>query len=61
MAETSTPPEYRSRMVPENRRPAAEAVTTFDEVLLGYAPEAAVAEAQRGVALSFASRRTKKR
>ncbi len=41
-------------MVPEGRRPAAEAVTTFDEVLLGYDREAAVAEARRGLGLSFA-------
>jgi NADPH-dependent glutamate synthase beta subunit-like oxidoreductase len=48
-----TPPAYWSRTVPERRRPPAEAVTTFDEVLLGYEPEDAVAEARRGAGIAF--------
>jgi glutamate synthase (NADPH/NADH) small chain len=44
---------YTSRMVPEQRRPPMEAVTTFDEVLLGYDRAAAQAEARRGLGLAY--------
>ncbi len=42
-----------SRRIPERRLAPTEAVTSFDEVLLGYDREAAVAEARRGAGLAY--------
>jgi formate dehydrogenase major subunit len=42
-----------SERVPDRRVPPAEAITHFEEVLLGYDPPSATAEAQRGLGLSY--------
>jgi NADPH-dependent glutamate synthase beta subunit-like oxidoreductase len=55
VADVEAETHYTSRTVPERRRPPADAVTSFDEVLLGYDRDAAVAEARRGVGLDFAA------